>query len=143
MSVFNFADFQEFAEWCQSQVGYLNKDERGYYWQLDKDILVPGNKIYSPQTCVFVPPKLNSIFIKQSNEEGLPQGVRRVKDTERFSARSRDIHGVRVHLGTYATVKEAELKYLQFKASIILEVLEMYELDPKLKTTLKGRWGLW
>lgn len=137
----HFKSFQEFADWCQNQVGYLSKDSRGYYWQLDKDILVPGNKIYSPETCVFVPPKLNSIFIEQENEEGLPVGVRRVKGTERFSARSRDINGVRIHLGTFATAEEARTKYLEFKASVVYQVLERYELDAKLEVTLKNRWG--
>lgn len=137
----HFTGFQEFAEWCQDQVGYWNKDSRGYYWQLDKDILVPGNKVYSTETCVFVPPKLNSIFIEQENEEGLPLGVRRVKGTERFSARARDINGIRIHLGTFATPEQARTKYLEFKASVVCQVLQIYELDPKLETTLKSRWG--
>lgn len=28
-------------------------------YQLDKDILIPGNRVYSPNTCCFVPPNIN------------------------------------------------------------------------------------
>lgn len=32
-------------------------------WHLDKDILLKGNKVYSPETCAFVPAKINSLLI--------------------------------------------------------------------------------
>ena len=137
----NFIDFNHFAGWCQEQHGYLNKEDNGYYWQLDKDIMFPGNKIYSPETCVFVPAKLNSIFVERENDEGLPIGVRRIKNSNRFSTRCRNIEGVRVHLGTYATPEEASNKYLEFKGCVVVETLELYDIDPKLKSLLKARWG--
>jgi len=42
-------------------------------WHLDKDILVKGNKIYSPETCAFVPQEINLIFKKVKRT--LPLGV--------------------------------------------------------------------
>ena len=45
--------------------------------QLDKDILIKGNKIYGPDTCVFVPHHINSLFTSRKNTrcEELPIGV--------------------------------------------------------------------
>ena len=45
---------------------------------LDKDILIPGNKLYSPDTCVFAPAKINRFFenrgepIKKIGDEYIP-----------------------------------------------------------------------
>lgn len=48
-------NFQNFAEWYES-----NYPTDGKRYQLDKDILVKGNKIYSPSTCKFVTNQENS-----------------------------------------------------------------------------------
>lgn len=46
-------------------------------FHLDKDILVEGNKVYSPETCVYVTPLLNSIFVDNGvSRSGYPTGVR-------------------------------------------------------------------
>lgn len=67
----DFIKFQDFAEWCQHQIGFGNDG-----WALDKDILVRGNKVYGPDTCVFVPSELNSLLTHvQSTKGDLPTGV--------------------------------------------------------------------
>lgn len=66
-----FANFQEFAEWCQWQVGFKNEN-----WQLDKDILDRKNKVYCPDLCVFVPNELNCLINNQVSSRGdFPIGV--------------------------------------------------------------------
>ena len=62
--------FQNFAEWYESQ------PFKGKGYQLDKDILVKGNKIYAPDRCRFVPEYLNKILCSNEAKRGvLPMGV--------------------------------------------------------------------
>ena len=37
---------------------------------MDKDILVKHNKIYSPDTCMFVPQTINNLFVKNNKNRG-------------------------------------------------------------------------
>lgn len=47
---------------------------KGYV--LDKDILVQGNRIYSPETCCFVPPYINGLLATNASKRGeLKTGV--------------------------------------------------------------------
>jgi hypothetical protein len=64
----NFLGFQDFAEWCQQQENYTSKDEKGRYYHLDKDILFANNKIYSKETCCFIPADLNMVLSKGNNK---------------------------------------------------------------------------
>ena len=68
----NFKNFQFFAEWCQSQVGFGLKD-----YHLDKDILSgSSSKVYSEETCAFIPLRLNLVLqTKPSLNKELPLGV--------------------------------------------------------------------
>ena len=50
----NFEDYNFFVRWCRDQVGY---NKAG--WVLDKDILSYSYKLYSENTCVFIPSEIN------------------------------------------------------------------------------------
>lgn len=53
--------------------------------ELDKDLLVYKNKVYSPETCVFVSKEVNNFLIKSSRNRGLyPIGVSYDKTREKF-----------------------------------------------------------
>lgn len=56
-------NYQTFAKWHSEQYS-----EDG--WQLDKDLLIKGNKIYSPEVCRMVPAEINTLF-----KENLPRGT--------------------------------------------------------------------
>ena len=58
--------FQNYGEWFDNNY-YEIEDERMH---LDKDILVKHNKIYSPETCIFVPDRINTLFVKCDNARG-------------------------------------------------------------------------
>ena len=93
---------------------------------LDKDILHKGNKIYSPETCVFVPQSINSLFTKRNNKRGeYPIGVSKVKN--KFQARLCKGNGKEIHLGYYTTPEEAFLAYKIAKEKYIKEVAEKYK----------------
>lgn len=67
--------YENFYEWLHSQDNFekwLNGDK----WALDKDIIIKGNKFYSPETCCLVPHRINSLFLKSDKRRGdLPIGV--------------------------------------------------------------------
>ena len=50
-----FCNFQNFAKWYDRKI-YTSS----YALELDKDLLVRDNKIYSPSTCCFIPKEINN-----------------------------------------------------------------------------------
>lgn len=109
-----------FVEWCKS-------DESGYQdgYALDKDILIKGNKTYSPQTCRFVPQIINSLFSTHKKCRGeCPVGVRKTKDGTYQSLLTE--YGKCKCLGTYSTIEEAFCKYKTEKERYIKEVAENF-----------------
>lgn len=107
-------NFQNFAHWYRN-TGYYNI---GYH--IDKDILYTGNKVYSPSTCCMVPNAINSIFVDQSRENGLPTGVH--KHLNRYVVKVGD-----VRIGSYDNIPEAEVNYIYNKQILILSLMEQYK----------------
>jgi len=113
--VTEWEDFQVFADWYSSQTGYNVLCRKGRRYQLDKDILLPGNKLYAPDTCVLIPQGLNTFLLDCGAQRGeYPQGVSLYKHNGKFRAYIRD-DGAYIHLGTYATAAEASLAYTESK----------------------------
>lgn len=97
-------DFQVFAEW-------YNKQPNDGTYQLDKDILVENNKIYSPETCALVPRQINQAMVCRANLSGLKTGTQ-LTPKGRYSARHR-VFDVEQHIGVYDTEEEAHKAYLE------------------------------
>lgn len=117
---------ERFTKWCNEN--YYVIDGEGTT-QLDKDILVNGNKVYGPDTCIFVTKRINCMFSGSSrkNENGLPMGVQ-------YNARRQQYYPVLTGLDGrniidkeyYDTAEEAWQRYVQHKQDYLESVAEAY-----------------
>ena len=124
----NFKHYTYFYEWCNRQAGF-GKDG----WHLDKDLLFKGNKLYSEDTCIFLPPELNTLIIKCDNARGsYPVGVTAIKKRNAFSSRL-SVGGFRKYLGYYKTPEEAFYAYKVAKEEFIKEQANKWkdQIDPR------------
>jgi len=114
---------------------------RGYGlsgWQLDKDILQKGNKLYSKATCCFVPAEVNLLLTKRDNSRGeCPVGVHFHKTRGKFVAKLR-INGKLKHLGLFPTPEEAFFAYKAAKEAHIKVVAQQWQhlLDERVYLAL-------
>lgn len=91
--------------------------------QIDKDILVKGNKEYGPNTCCFVPREINSAITIQPKGKCPVVGVK--PNANKFEVRlSR--YGKRDYLGLFDTPEEAFAVYKYHKEQYIKELAESY-----------------
>jgi hypothetical protein len=108
-------------------------------WQLDKDILVKGNKLYSKETCCFVPLEVNSLLVNGCKLRGeWPIGVRFHKRDGKFVAQIRANGKERYHLGYFTSPEEAFLAYKAAKEAYIKEVANKWkdQLDERVYQAL-------
>ena len=124
----NFRNYTFFYEWCQLQVGFKSKDEKEKYWQLDKDLLLHDNNVYSEDTCIFIPQRINKLFTKNNATRGeWPIGVSWDKQTEMFKAYCNN-HSRRLkYLGYFHSAQEAFQAYKTFKEALIKQVADEYK----------------
>ena len=117
-------NFQNFAKWVEDNYYECN----GEKMCIDKDILVKGNKIYSPSTCIFVPKSINSLFISgKTTRGGLPIGVSISKSTGKFRASCGNSHNESIYLGCYNTPQEAFNVYKNFKEMVVKQIADEYK----------------
>ena len=113
----NFKSYEYFYEWCQNQIGF---GECGF--QLDKDLLTKGNKIYSENTCVFIPREINQVLIKREALRGeYLIGVYWHNTKKAFKAQVNTNKGKQEYLGLFNTELEAFNAYKDAKEAFIKE----------------------
>lgn len=108
--------FSKFKAWMEKQ------DWQGR--QIDKDILVRANKVYSPEVCVFVSSRINSFILESNIARGkYPLGVNFVSSRQKFRA-GINWNNRRINLGTFICEKEAHLVYCKKKLEFAYKIIE-------------------
>ena len=116
-------NFQNFAKWFKEN--YNSETMQG--WHLYKDILVKGNKVYSPETCCFVPFEINTLILTNKGKRAsLPIGIISSKNKKSFISRF-NILGIKKHIGVYSTVEEAFEAYKEAKENYIKEFADKWK----------------
>lgn len=99
--------FSNFEEW------YRCNNIDGYH--LDKVLKIKGNKIYSPEACVFIPPCINMLLTDSKAIRGkYPVGVSFNKPMGKIVA-SLKINGKSKHIGYFNSVADASNAYADRK----------------------------
>lgn len=125
--------FMTFRAWMEKQ------DWEGNC--LDKDILVPGNKIYGPDTCVFIDQKVNKFLNEREKSRGqFPIGVDFRKVTGNYRASCWDVvTGKRKHLGHFSSPEKAHEAWLNFKLEQAC-ILALSQNDIRVAEALVNRY---
>jgi len=103
-------NFQTFAEW------FIPRYKEGF--QLDKDLLGGGLKIYSPDTCCLLPAELNSLIAPRTENSKYMRGVS--KEGKKFSAKV--YHAGKIfYRKSFYTEQAAADAYTREKSKVIRE----------------------
>ena len=135
----NFKSYTYFCKWRDKQTGGNEKDKDGTSWQLDKDLLVRGNKLYSEDTCCFIPKRINLLLIKRDKLRGnclIGACYNNISNT--FISQCNNGTGKQTYLGSFKTAQEAFKAYKTFKEALIKEVANEYKemLDSRVYEAL-------
>lgn len=116
--------FSNFKAW------YDKHYREGY--QLDKDILNPGNKVYSPENCRFIPRQVNSLILDSCASRGKYMiGVCFDNNANKFKSQCHIFNPITnesklTYLGLFTAELEAHLKYKEAKEQNVKIVAEYY-----------------
>lgn len=114
-------NFQVFCKWFDENYYEIPN----HVMCLDKDILVNSNKIYSPETCCFVPQQINKLLTLRHRFRGeLPLGVKHAGN-KYTAVCNKD--NVAIVVGRYDTIEDAVNSYYSFKKEVLKSSAEKYK----------------
>jgi hypothetical protein len=109
--------FSNFRAWMKNQ-DWQDK-------QLDKDVILPSNKIYSPETCAFITRQLNTLLNNCGTLKGKGfRGATWNEERKKYQSGIR-VDGKRVSLGRYDSKEEASQAYINAKLEMILDAVKI------------------
>ena len=112
-------NYSNFKDWFDLNVYTINDD----ILCIDKDILIKGNKIYSPETCILIPSRLNKIVENAKKIRGeYKLGVSYHKKIQKYIASSNNNY-----IGCYKTENEAFVAYKTYKEQYIKKIADEYK----------------
>lgn len=115
-------NFQNFGDWYEENYYVID----GHRMCLDKDILIKGNRIYSPDTCIFVPSYINTLFVNQDSIKGeIPTCT--FYDPNKKSEKKYTVRTHSVHIGVYKTPEEAFHAYKRHKELLLRDAANEYK----------------
>lgn len=118
-------NYENFKKWFDKNYYQVDNEEM----QLDKDILIKNNKIYSPLTCTFTPKRINTLFIRKEKKNNLPIGVVKRNKNGKYQVTTKTLG----YLGTYNTIEEAFDVYKKAKEKHIKKIADEYKDKIPLK----------
>lgn len=126
--------FSQYKEWMSS------KDWENMH--LDKDILLPGNKIYGPDFCAFITIQLNTFITDCALSRGKwPIGVSYKKQAKRFEGKCRNpFTGKQETLGNFDTPQEAHEAWRKRKHQLACQYADL-QSDPRVANALRTRYA--
>lgn len=130
--------FSNFVNWASNQ-----------YWKgndLDKDLLINGNKLYSSETCIFIPPCINKCLVKHNGRGQYLMGVGYQERSHTMVNPSKKPYTARCRvgesigskfLGMYATEIEAHNAWRIAKAENLVYWAEKWKTDPEMSKSFR------
>lgn len=129
--------FSNFLSWSE---GKFQKT-----FNLDKDLIVQGNQIYSPETCCFIPKRLNDLFKQNAVKNSHLIGVRERQTsagTVYYEAHAKT-NSKWEYLGTFSDKLSAHREWQKHRLGVLETVISNIHLlgvqDSRVVTALQQR----
>lgn len=119
---------------------WLVQDKEWFLKDIDKDLLVKGNKIYSPDTCVLVSKKINQFIVESVSRRGkLPVGVSTVRSGKFLAQCGNPFAKCQDALGLFETAEEAHAAWRKRKHEFACQLADL-QSDPRVANALRTRY---